>query len=234
MKVVTLDNEILEKAFDLCVRKLDTQEIYDNLKGDDDIKKSASILQIQNILSDEHAKLLVFHLTGHDGPVREAAAIKINELITAGNKYLDNKEFYTVYADALCDVNPNICRFVVDFLPYLEVRNEFVKVMLKRINNIFDRINNPDIEQKNFLTVRLFNLYWCLEALGELVCPIVVELYKPEIYEILKRSILFSDYTINEKVAKILTKVENKYVFADIINELKAFDNFYVKRYFEE
>lgn len=233
MKVITLDKEIFEKAFELCHKTHTDSDIARILDGNDDVEKQIAILQIENISNISQARQLIFHLTNHDGPIREASAIKLRELfIEKNNSVINTEEFYPVFADAVCDVNPNICRLVIEFLPLLNQKEKMTEILVDKIENIFERIDNPDKEQKNFLTVRMFNLYWCLEAIGELlpVCREINFINKLSLQ--LKRSILFGDYTIDEKAAKIVTcEIENEY-FKEIAETLKKSQNFYVKRYF--
>lgn len=239
MKVITLDKEIFEKAFNLCHKHHTDQEIVQILDGHDDVEKQIAILQIENVANLEYAKKLISHLTNQDGPIREVTAIKLRELlIEKNNEIIDKLEFYPHFANAVCDVNPNICRFVIEFLPVLKQREKMVKILINKIDNIFRRIANPDKEQKNFLTVRLFNLYWSFEALGELL-PLCNSLQisgelSTKLNTQLKRAIEFKDYTIDEKVAKILT-CSFPFAFGkEIKDELKQSQNFYVKRYFTD
>ena len=48
-----------------------------------------------------------------------------------------------------------------------------------------------------------------------------------------EKAFLFDDYTINEKMAKILTKYKkDDLLTSQIAISLKSYDNFYVRRYF--
>lgn len=234
MKVVTLDKKVFEKAFNLCQKEHTNQEIFDCLEGTDDVEKQIAILQLKNLENTNQANALVKHMTGFDGPIREAASIKVHEFFTLQKtNLLDNLDYYQTYVDAVCDVNPNICRLVIDFLPKLANRKELYNLILNKINLNFNRIDNPDVEQKNFLTVRLFNLYWCLEAVGAVLHADFEPDCLAQLLPILKRAISFDDYTINEKVAKIVTYSDlTKKVFDEIVPVLAANSNFYVRRYF--
>ncbi len=239
MKVITLDKEIFEKAFNLCLKQHTSQEIEQILDGHDDVEKQIAILQIENIANLEYARKLIFHLTNQDGPIREATAIKLRELLLdKSNKIIDNLEFYQHFANAVCDVNPNICRLIIEILPVLKHREKMAEILINKIDKIFERIDNPNKEQKNFLTVRLFNLYWSFEALGELLplcnpLQISSEL-STKLSTQLKRAIEFKDYTIDEKAAKIVTCSFTLAGEKEIKDELKQSQNFYVKRYFTD
>ena len=234
MKVINLDKDIFEKAYALCSKEYESQEIFNILKLADDVEKQIAILKIKNICNTDEATLLVNHLTGQDGPIRESVAIKLKELLLEKTcDILDDVQFYITYVDAVCDVNPNICRFVIEFFPKLKSQDVLIELLLSKIETVFERIDNPDKEQKNFLTVRLFNLYWCLEALGTLFSVgnrLVIDYSRLE--KLLQRAVSFGDYTIDEKIARILMFEKNNDVFIGLLDELKNSQNFYVRRYF--
>ena len=72
---------------------------------------------------------------------------------------------------------------------------------------------------KNKLT---FNLYWLLETIS------ILDVNKIENLEnILTKTSNFIDYTIREKTAKILSKMENKP--PELLRKLKNDENIYVK-----
>ncbi len=234
MKVITLDKEIFEKAFVLCNKTLEMEDVVNILEGSDDVEKQIALLQISDIENKMQAELVVRHLTGQDGPVREAAALKIRELLLEKKSLLmDFENFYTVYVDAVCDVNPNISRFVIEFLPLLKNRKLLYETLLSKIGQIYQRIDNPDKAQKNFLTVRLFNLYWLLEAIGTLMKYDREGLDFEHLLVFLDRALNFNDYTIDEKVARIITLVEFSGA-EGLKKKLLSTGNFYVKRYFKE
>lgn len=234
MKVITLDKEIFEKAFVLCNKTLEMKDVVNILEGSDDVEKQIALLQISDIENKMQAELVIRHLTGQDGPVREAAALKIRELLLEKKSLLmDFENFYTVYVDAICDVNPNISRFVIEFLPLLKNRKLLYETLLSKIGQIYQRIDNPDNAQKNFLTVRLFNLYWLLEAIGTLMKYDREGLDFEHLLVFLDRALNFNDYTIDEKVARIITLVEFSGA-EGLKKKLLSTGNFYVKRYFKE
>jgi len=235
MKVITLDKEIFEKAFVLCRKKHTPAEIAEILDGNDDVEKQIAILQIEDVSTLEQARRLISHLTNQDGPIREAVAVKLKELlIEKNNEIINNEEFYPVFADAVCDVNPNICRCVIEFLSVLKNKDKMAQTVIDKIDSVFERIDNPDKEQKNFLTVRMFNLYWCFESLGEILPFCEDKTAVTRLIEQLNRAIAFGDYTIDEKAAKIVTCGFANKSFEKIAGTLRKSQNFYVKRYFSD
>lgn len=234
MKVINLDKEIFEQACSLCKAEFSEEQILEVLKSGTDVEKQIAILKIDNIASKELVQMLVDHLTGQDGPIREVSAIKLNELLKYKNcTFFDDEKFYSVYVNAVCDVNPNVSRTVIDFLTVLKNQVTLLSILIEKIENIYSRIENPDIEQKNFLTVRLFNLYWCLETVGELFALNIISCDKSKLGSLLEKALMFNNYTIDEKVAKIVSLIGIDNFKEEIINKLKSSDNFYVRRYFE-
>ena len=76
-----MDKDIFEHAFALVNQKLDDVQIFSALKENDDTEKQIAILQIKDLKNNEQTEQLVNHLTGQDGPIREATAIKLRELV---------------------------------------------------------------------------------------------------------------------------------------------------------
>lgn len=228
---VQILNEI-EKAAKLCEKSYTHTEIINMLKTENDFEKQICILKLEIINSQEEADLLVFQLTGHHGLIREAAAIKINEIILNG-KYTNL--FLNTYAiesllKAVNDINPNICRLICAALPVLlehklKEKNLFLNKLYKRFEDVFDELER--LKRSNMYTKKLFNLYWCLEALGSINPEISTELES-----VLDKSAGLRDYTIREKTAMVLSvMIDSSDKIERIKEKLKADENFYVKRY---
>ena len=84
-----------------------------------------------------------------------------------------------------------------------------------------------NLQKASDYTKKLFNLYWSLEALGELKPNITKTLE-----DILQKTALFRDYTIREKTAMVLSLLEETSItLEEIKTKLKNDDNFYVKRF---
>lgn len=213
--------------------KFDYDELIKMLLSDKIVEKQIAALELKEILSQEDAKVLVSNLTGQDGKVREAVAFKVNELIKNPEylSYFINEEIFAILLQGIMDINGNVCRQIVDIIP---VSKDFQKYLCnklpKSINKILDDIkeNDLNINAKQYaISKRNFQLYWCLEALYN-----VVELIDSDkIKDILFQTSEFYDYTIREKTAKILTRVNNSDI-NKLKEKLKNDENYYVRRYF--
>ena len=225
-------NEI-EKAAQLCEQSYTHNEIISVMKTENDFEKQICMLKLNKLQNQEEAELLVFQLTGHHGLIREAAAIKINE-------FIDNPKythfFLTDYIlesllKGINDINPNICRMLCSILPVLFSNNAdqkafFLKNLYSRFFIIFDELEK--LKRSTWYTKKLFNLYWCLEALKLFAKNIPTE----RIYPILSRASKEKEYTIREKVAQIVIYLSDN-TFTDIKKELSQDENYYVRAVFD-
>lgn len=210
------------------------QEIIENLKSDcDDFIKIFSIINLEKLESLEEAKLLFFHLTNHPTPIREATALKIEEIYE--EKYFC--EFIKEqFLKAIIDINPNVCRSICALVSnnnYLQ--NQLFDSIIEKINELLVQIECNDKELGGFFedaqkirknhakNKKLFSLYWFLECLS--ACKSCEN--NSRVLEILNKTIKFNDYTIREKTAKILANIENPP--SDLLRIAKSDQNFYVK-----
>lgn len=225
-------NEI-EKAVKLCEKEYSRDEIFDLLKTSSasnpqiDVEKQICILKLEDIRTQQEADVLVHHLTEHHGLIREACAHKINEFMQ--NPSLQNFFQTTEISDALLkavnDINPNICRLIIDVLPYLKDKKYFLNNLYNRFDVIFDELEK--LKRSNWYTKKLFNLYWGLEAL----CALSPDC-DSKLQNVLQQCLKIREYTIREKTAMLLDSLKSDKDFINQAKQLLAQDtNYYVKRY---
>lgn len=207
------------------------QELINFLLSDKIAEKQFAALELNEIKSPKDAKILVSNLVGQDGKVREAVAFKINALanIPEYSDFFIDEEIFAVLLEGIMDINGNVCRQIVSgnwfnneaFQMYLSKR------LPESINKIWDEIEKIDLSSKQYVvSKRNFQLYWCLEALYN-----IAEIVNfAQLKDILIRTGTFYDYTIREKTAKILTKIDNLEL-SELKDQLKNDDNYYVRRY---
>lgn len=232
MKVITLDESTMSKAFELCCSEISREEIIEALGSSDDVKKQICILKMEPPENIEEARALVSNLTGQDGIVREAVAVKLNEFVCPPDpcELLLNDEFLQTYSKALTDVNPNICRLIIDFIPYIPGQQKLFNLIEENVSDLLSDIENASASKNHVTTKKMFKLYWCLEAVYHIDEKAVNILLLNSIFD---RVIKLDDYTILEKTAKIITKntfFEEK--FKGYKRLLSGHENFYVKSYF--
>lgn len=233
-KTLNKNNDInFIQACNLLDEDFSQNELFLMLKSGNIFEKHFAALNINNISDNNEAEILVSNLTGCDGKIREAVSLKINELIYI-NKNCVN--FFTKYPEifsaATIDINANICRMVLNSVKFLITDNEFkTKYYDKIFSYIEECFNELDKfiykDKKYVINKQLFKLYWCLEAI--LLCPDAFDNVK--LSEILTRAATENEYTIREKVAQIVVKLDNC-IFDRLKNALSDDANYYVKSVF--
>ena len=197
-------------------------EIFANLKSDcEDFKKIFSILNIDYIKNISDAKILISHLTEHSNPIREAVALKLEDL---NIEYFLDEYSILQFLKGLKDINPNVSRSICTIIKNNEKLQDLIET--KIINNIEILLQNitPSAKKSHAKNKEHFALYWLLEGLAN--CKVK---NNPKVLEILNVTIKFSDYTIREKTAKILAKIPQ--APSEMLKIIADDVNFYVKSY---
>lgn len=212
------------------------QELIKLLSSDKISDKQFAILELSEIRSMEDAQALVSNLVGQDGKVREACAHKINELTQNDDfiKFFLDETIYSTLFQGILDVNGNVCRQIIKSRLTEDegFRKYLYEKLPEKITNIMDEIEktnscaNPFHQKKYVISKQNFQLYWCLEALY--LCAHNIEFEK--LKTILLKTGEFYDYTIREKTAKILTKIDNP-AFKELKIKLGKDENYYVRRF---
>lgn len=220
-------------AMKMCADKYDYDKLIMLLSSDKIIKKQIAVLELKEIKSVKDAQMLVANLVGQDGKIREAVAFKMNELADNPQycSYFKGEKVYATLLEGIMDINGNVCRQIVsgkwfddnDFQAYL------CDKLPERINEILAEIEKLEQNSKQYvISKRNFQLYWCLEALYNIIEVIDCQ----KIKQILLKTSEFYDYTIREKTAKIIAKLNNSEL-NELEIKLKNDENYYVRRYFE-
>lgn len=206
-------------------------KLLEFLKSGNIYQRQFAALEIDTLKSASEAKILVSNLVGQDGKIREAAAFKINEFTKNKNyiKFFIDENIFKTLLNGITDINGNVCRNIVSckLFKHKEFRNFLCNNLPEKIDEILKTIKNLSKDEKQYkISKRNFQLYWCLEALFE-----IVEEAEPEkIKKILLKTGVFKDYTIREKTAKILTKIKDKDCLP-LKEKLKNDENYYVRRF---
>ncbi|MBR5305246.1 MAG: hypothetical protein IKU37_10510 [Candidatus Gastranaerophilales bacterium] len=209
-------------------------DIIENLKQDsEDFIKIFSIINLEKFKNLEEVELLFTHLTNQPTPIREAVALKLEEI------YKD--ELYSAFIKeqllkAIIDINPNVCRAICNIIFKSEfLKNNLLDDLIIRINNLLVEIKKQDrnlggfyddaqkIRKNHAKNKKLFSLYWYLEVLS--IC--IKGKNNSQVLEIIKETIKFNDYTIREKTAKILININDSPI--ELLKIIQNDQNFYVK-----
>ena len=218
-------------ACELMSKNFSHEDLISMLKNGNLQEKQFAAMRLDAVNNNIEREILINSLTGCDGKIREAAALKINQLLTANaDSFIQNISSYgEVFAAASIDINANICRLVIDSASILKRNKHFSDVYLSRILKYIDEayaaIDKFVFRDKKYvINKQMFKLYWCLEALKHFVNDI-----EPgTLLRILERASVEREYTIREKAAQILNLTDtDKYHL--IREKLRNDENYYVR-----
>ena len=217
--------ELTEKACNFCEQTFAYEELFKFLECGSDDEKQICILKIPHIKNQKDADMLIFHLTNQHGTVREAAAEKINELMKSDSRVFFQTSFAKEkFLRAVNDVNPNICRMIIEILPYLQEKSEFLDALYDITLEVIEEAEKLNVRNRSHLyTKKIFNLYWCLEAVSQ-----IVENTDKKLKQIVEKTYNSEEYTVREKTAKVIKKL-NTPEFDRYLKSLENDENFYVR-----
>lgn len=227
-------NKSLDENFDfaceLSEKEFTHQELLKMLEVGNIAERQIAALKFDKVENDVDALALMNNLTGCDGKIREAVALRINQLLTSNIEARAFFNYPLVFADATIDINANICRLVVDSAKLLKADAEFSKIYLERIleftKQAFEELDKFIFRDKKYvINKQLFKLYWCLETLQNYY----MEIDNTKLKQILEQGAAQSEYTIREKVAQIVRLAGG---FEDLKNKLEQDENYYVRAIF--
>lgn len=228
-------NTSLDENFDLACelseKDFTHEELLQMLNNGNIAERQIAALKFDKVENDVDALALMNNLTGCDGKIREAIALRINQIITSDSNSREYFNFPLVFADATIDINANICRLVVDSAKLLKTDEDFTKIYVQRIlkftEEAFDALDKFIFRDKKYvINKQLFKLYWCLETLQNFY----MDVDKNKLEEILTKGAEQNEYTIREKVAQIV-QISGK--FASLREKLQFDDNYYVRAVFK-
>ncbi|MBR1908705.1 hypothetical protein IJ818_07195 [bacterium] len=227
-------NEHFNNAIDLAEQNFSHSNLIMFLKNGNVVERQYAALNLDKLISENEAKILLSNLVGVDGKIREAAALKIAELTADYPNYFFDEENFNTFVNATIDIDGNVCRFAILAACNL-IKNEkfssfYANAMLKIIINALDEISKFTFRDKKYkINKQIFKIYWCLEAL--------TYFYnfadKENLFSILEKCAILSEYTIREKCAKILHLTPIGDDLSQLKNLLQNDENYYVRSIFE-
>ena len=229
----TLD-ENFTQALKLCEQNFSHEQLIEFLKTGNIVQRQISALRLDGINSNEDAQVLLSNLTGQDGKIREAVSMRVNEFMSKSEylAYFDVVRNYQIFLDSIIDINANICRNIISAITNLKDNDEFCLLfcqgLVSMTNNLLTVIEKFDFQQGKYkVNKEVFKLYWCLETIYEFFDKINFD----DLKQIIIRSKEIQEYTIREKIAKILTRNFNDFELENIRINLKNDNNYYVRRF---
>src|SRR5574344_73602 len=225
------DKTDLDKNFNTIMNlfssKYRHEELIEMLNSSDTSIIQFAVLALDEIKSFSEAGKVVENLTGQDGKIREAVAFKINYFCKDKNfvEYFSDEKFFKTYLNGIMDIDGNVCRMIVEIISFVNGFKKFLSKNLKeKIEEQLEFISQLGKNEKQYkISKRNFQLYWLMESLYEILDECDIKSFN----EIIKKCSNFEDYTIREKSAKMLSKLED---FEELKNKLKSDENYYVRR----
>lgn len=223
--------KMLLQAFSYCEANLKHEEIINELLGCDDLKKQLCLIELNTLISQAEADILVSNLINQSGPIRETASFKILEFIK-DEKYrhlFQKREILDIFVKGITDINPSVSRNVVEIITCVDDWEYLYNSILSEVKTTLSKFDDMQQERSYATNKKNFNLYWNLEAIVSISPKL-----NPDnlLLEILAQTALSNDYTIREKTAKTAQVLSKKNVeFIKILNILKDDDNIYVLKY---
>lgn len=227
-------NTSLDENFDLACElseKVFTHnELLEMLNNGNIAERQIAALKFDKVVNNADALALMNNLTGCDGKIREAVALRINQFVIFNPESRIFFNFPLVFADATIDINANICRLVVDSAKLLKENPDFTQIYIQRIlkftQEAFDELDKFIFRDKKYvINKQLFKLYWCLETLQNFY----MDVEKSKLEAILIKGAEQSEYTIREKVAQVVKLADS---FPELEENLKFDENYYVRAVF--
>ena len=227
-------SENFNQAVELLQEDYTHTQLIELLNSGNIVQKQFSALRLTTINSIEDATALMSNLTGQDGKIREVVSLRLKEFLS-DNKLVDyfkQKDFYQIFLDAIIDINGNICRNIISAILNLKTDENFCNIFCSKLviltNDLLDKIEQVDFREGKYkVNKEVFKLYWCLETFYYFYDKInLIDLKK-----VLLRAKNIEEYTIREKVAKILTNEIDDVELKSAKNELKNDKNYYVRRF---
>ena len=206
------------------------EDLINFLKSGNDVEKQISALKLDKIENEKEAEIFISNLTNCDGKIREAVSFRLSEFVSK-NPQLFTK-FEDTFLDAIIDINGNICRNTISALIFLktfpEFHTGFCSKLYKTVVPLAKKIQEFDIQEGKYkINKEVFKLYWYLETIYNF-CDCFSN---STLTTILTETKCIKDYTIREKTAKILSKIQNNNELLKIKSELKKDENYYVRRF---
>ena len=223
-------NDDFNTALNIYENEYSHEDLIEFLKSGSVAQKQAAALKLDKINSKKDAQILIANLTGCDGKIREAISFRLKEFIP------QNPEFFldtqNTLLEAIIDINGNICRNTITAISslkkYSQFTTAFCEKLIEKTKISITKVKSFGIQDGKYkINKEVFKLYWYLETISEFLEFININILK----KIIEETKEIKDYTIREKTAKILSKINDDEDLLKLKQELKNDQNYYVRRF---
>ena len=100
----------------------DDKTLFEFLSSDDEVLQQIALLKLEKISSNSEAEKVTLPLTEHASETREYCSFLINRLMKneAYRKYFSGSFILDKFAKSISDVNPKVCRKIIEILPFYD------------------------------------------------------------------------------------------------------------------
>ncbi|MFI3299845.1 MAG: hypothetical protein R3Y28_00345 [Candidatus Gastranaerophilales bacterium] len=211
-------------------------ELINFLKVGNDVEKQMSALKLEYVNSIDDAKSLCANLVDNDGKIREIVSFKLKEFVQMPRlvSFFHDYIIYDILLKAVVDINGNVCRNVIMAIDILRSNIEFCDYFIPRLVvqaiDLSNVVSEFDLQDGKYKTNKeTFKLYWVLATIEKLCYNVS----KQDLLKVLTKAKSVQDYTIREKVAKILVCVDGDFdlIRKDLLNDENHFVRRHLRRY---
>ncbi len=220
-------------AVELFEQEFSHSDLISMLEKGNVIEKQYAVLNLEDLQDEREAYLLISHLVGVDGKIREAVAFKLVEFIKNKPELFVNVENFDYFVNGTIDIDGNVCRKAIEASVYLKFNEDFSKYYAEGMNKIIetalDEISKFTFRDKKYtINKQIFKIYWCLEALKYFW----EFLPEDELKNILSECSKLPEYTVREKCAEIIKRLNLDEELSKIMYLLEHDENYYVRKVF--
>ncbi|MDD3593519.1 MAG: hypothetical protein PHX18_02720 [Candidatus Gastranaerophilales bacterium] len=233
-----LQSDEITTVIKLLNNNISSQGYLEYLLSDDMRLVQVALLNIKRVSSQEEARAIFRILINHPSEIREYCSFLINKLMNdeMQRPFFQQKIFLDILEKAICDVNPKVCRNILEVLRYFDFRDELFSALIKNANNMVVLLQESNKQKNHMYTKNSFRLYWNLFGIALLSEYINYNNFREKLLKLIDDTVTCREYTIREKAALILKKLSRTEVlteFEKYLNLLKNDENYYVKSVFK-
>ena len=229
--------EIEEKKIDEAINHFENatdEQLFEFLDGDDDVLKQIAVLKLEKVSSSDEVDKILNTLTDHPSETREYCSFLVNRLLKNKEfrQYFSSEKAFSNIERAVFDVNPKVCRKVIEVLPYFVQLDELYPTMIKNCFDLIELLQEKNKEKNYLYNKKSFHLYWHVFALGYTLKEDLFQKYENDLINLLNALLEFKEYTLREKGAylvKELMKFSNDERLKSLLDTYTNDENFYVK-----
>lgn len=132
-------------AYNLTLKDYTKDEIIDILSKDELEIKPVAIINLKSIDNDFEAKLLLRHLTGIDGRIREVVSYMLYELSIKDKTFIEyykDENSKEILLKSILDINPNVVRNIITFIKSSEtLKKELKDKIISKTNEVIKSLS---------------------------------------------------------------------------------------------